>query len=90
MVRWGYKVDDDIKPRRGDTRPKTQEKRWIDVISGRVSLLRSSLYKPGVYPTLRSVVGYASSHTSGGVDFVFLLRASAIEQAHGSQLGVGS
>ena len=26
----------------------------------------------------------------GGVDFVFLLRASAIEQARGSQLGVGS
>ena len=26
---------------------------------------------------------------SGGVGFVFLLRASAIELAHGSQLGVG-
>ena len=26
---------------------------------------------------------------SGGVDFVFLLRASAIEQAYGSQLGIG-
>ena len=26
---------------------------------------------------------------SEGVDFVFLLRASAIEQAYGSQLGIG-
>ena len=26
---------------------------------------------------------------SGRVDFVFLLRASAIELAHGSQLGIG-
>ena len=40
------------------------------------------------------VNGLSLSHLvfsfSGGVDFIFLLRASAIEQAHGSQLGVGT
>ena len=41
----------------------------------------------------RMVNGLSLSHLVfsflGGVDFVFLLRASAIEQAHGSQFGVG-
>ena len=41
----------------------------------------------------RRVNGLLLSHLvfsfSGGVDFVFLLRASAIEQAFGSQLGIG-
>ena len=42
------------------------------------SIFNLYCYKTRDYPTLCSVVSFASSLTSGGVDYVFLLRASVL------------